>query len=144
MSHHRRPLLVYVLAILLVLGHSFQILHQGSKVSDEHSEEDVQRYIKEQYAEMQLKKQKEGKKGGKKGATSSPESTKSDLKKPPEGITPSKLGLKRPINSTVEITNQVKIPNGVFWFGSQLESTDKAPMQRYADGSGPRKKILIK
>lgn len=111
-------------------------------MSEEHSDEDIQRYIQEQYAEMQKQKKKEGNKGS--AGASNSGGTKSELKKPPEGITPSKLGMKRPVNSSVEITKQAKIPNGVFWFGSQLESADQPGMQRYADGSKPRKKALMK
>jgi len=139
---HSSLTLVIVFAISLLVAQCFQILHQGNKVSEEHSDEDIQRYIQEQYVEMQKKKQKEN--GKKEKSATQAGGTKSDLKKPPEGITPSKLGLIRPINSTVELTNQVKIPSGVFWFGSQLESTEKTPMQRYIDGSKPRKKMLIK
>jgi len=60
------------------------------------------------------------------------------------GISPRKLGLVRESSENIpELSRQVNIPAGKYWFGTQLEVAGLSPSVR-KDGADPRKLVTVK
>jgi hypothetical protein len=105
-------------------------------------------YIDEQYNKFMSdrRKQKEDKE---KAARAEAKKREEEMKKnappkPTPGISPKSLGLTRdPAKAKVALTDQVTIPAGVFWFGSQMDIGGKVYPAKMSDGAKPRKRASV-
>lgn len=62
-----------------------------------------------------------------------------------QGFSPKKFGMFRmESNSTVPLNDQVLIPGGTFWFGSQTDYKGKIAPAKSKDGAAPRKKATVR
>ena len=61
-----------------------------------------------------------------------------------ERISPEELGILRSSESSIPLTEQVNIPGGTYWFGSQLEVKGKVIFNKAKDGAEVRKKAKVK
>jgi formylglycine-generating enzyme required for sulfatase activity len=98
-----------------------------------------QAMIKEKYDEFMKNRQKEKKK--------EQEKNKQEYPKPPEGKSPKKLGMVRDDSATrVDLTRQVPIPGGMFWFGTQtdLGGGGKVMPASPRDGASARRPAKVK
>lgn len=99
-------------------------------------------YVDEQYQKFMAERRKQKEAEAKKREE---EMKKNAPPKPPPGISPKKLGLVRDAtSSTVELTQQVIVPAGVYWFGSQMDIAGKLYPTKMNDGAQPRKRVSVK
>ena len=94
--------------------------------------------IKEKYDEFMNSRQKEKKK--------EKEKQKQDYPKPPEGLSPRKLAMFRDEKvAVVDITKEVSIPGGMFWFGTQSDiAGGKLMPTSPRDGASARRPAKVK
>jgi hypothetical protein len=98
-------------------------------------------YVDEQYQKFMAERRKQKETEAKKKEE---EMKKNAPPKPTPGISPKSLGLVRdPGASRVEITQQVIIPAGTYWFGSQMDIAGKLYPTKMNDGAQPRKKVSV-
>jgi len=96
-----------------------------------------QAMIKEKYDEFMKQRQQEKKK--------KKEQEKQDYPKPPEGMSPRKEGMVRDdAAAKVELTRQVAIPGGMFWFGTQTDVAGKLLPANSRDGATARRPAKVK
>lgn len=63
---------------------------------------------------------------------------------PPKGISPKELGMKRSDTTQVQLTEQVSLPGGKYFFGTQMGVGEKLLPKDLKDGADVRKLVTVK